>query len=190
MPLGAVAPVTLPLRDLNGSAQQTKHFFNTIYNHEGPIIFDVLAPVIREKAWTELPPPFGLKKDLSVELPLQLFVLPQANGKNCIVKHIYITKVKVKASLISEAAYGSPQEVIWGQNAKNTNKALQFMLEQMGGTQFRLCSLSPDLKKTSKAATVEKSQEDLDKGFEFTWQHGERDKRNLKLLWISKKHCW
>ena len=53
MPLGAVAPVALPLRDLNGSAQQTKHFFNTIYNHEGPIIFDALAPVLRGKAWMD-----------------------------------------------------------------------------------------------------------------------------------------
>ena len=63
MPLGAVTPVALPLRDLNGSGQQLKHFFDVIYvyDHDGAINFDALAPILRDKAWRELPAPFGLK---------------------------------------------------------------------------------------------------------------------------------
>ena len=62
MPVGAVTPVALPLRDLNGSGQQLKHFFDVIYDHDGAINFDALAPILRDKAWRELPAPFGLKQ--------------------------------------------------------------------------------------------------------------------------------
>ncbi|CAE7556086.1 unnamed protein product [Symbiodinium microadriaticum] len=164
-----------------------KHFFDIIYDYDGHVNPDALSPILRDKAWDELPVPFGLKKPLGVEYLLQVFILPQVNGKHCIVKHIYVTKDKIKASLIFEAVYGTASEVIWGNNAKNTKKALQFMLENLGGTQFRLFSLTPDCKKSTKSAVMEKSEEELEKGFEFIREHGERDRGNLKqLVWIQK----
>ena len=64
MPVGAVTPLALPLRDLNGSGHQLKHFFDVIYDHDGAINFDALAPIFRDKAWRELRAPliFGSKK--------------------------------------------------------------------------------------------------------------------------------
>ena len=172
MPLGMVSPSTLPLRDLNTNAAQMKHFFDIIYDYDGRVNPDALSPLLRDKAWDELPAPFGLKKPLGVDYLLQVFILLQVNGKHCIVKHIYVTKYKIKASLIFETVYGNPSEVIWGNNAKNTKKALQFMLENLGGIQFRLFSLTPDVKKSTQPAVMEKSEEELEKGFEFIREHG------------------
>ena len=53
------------------------------------------------------------------------------------------------------------------------------MLEQLGGTQFRKYSLTPEKKKPSSAAPPEND------GWEFIKQHGELDKSELKQLkWI------
>ena len=175
MPAGAVAPVLLPLRELNPSAQQMKHFFGIIHDHEDRISYDALGPIIRDKAWSELPP-FGFKKDLGVKFLMQFFIVRQNHGKHCVVKHVFIPDHKVKASLILESGYGTLKEIMWGTNAKNTKKALQFMLEQLGGVQFRLFTLTPALKKVAKPVP-EKSEEDLDKGFEYIRLHGEKDKR-------------
>ena len=102
MPAGAVTPVLLPLRELNPSAQQMKHFFDIIHNHEGRISYDALAPIIRDKAWSELPPPFGLKKDLGVKFLMQFFIIPKNDGKHCVVKQVFIPQHIVKASVILE----------------------------------------------------------------------------------------
>ena len=186
MPAGTVTPLRFPLRELNPSAQQMKHFFDIIHDHEDRISYDALGPIIRDKAWSELPPPFGLQKDLGVKFLMQFFIVPQNNGKHCIIKHNFIPNHKVKASLILESGYGTLKEIMWGTNAKNTKKALQFMLEQLGGVQFRLFTLTPALKKVAKPVP-EKSEEDLDKGFEYIRLHGERDRGDLKqLLWIQK----
>ena len=128
----------------------------------------------------------GLKTKLEAKYVMQLFFLPQSNGKTCIVKHFYVPDDKLKLPLIHEAGYGTLYEIVWGQNAKNTKKALQFMLEQMGGTQYRMFGLAPDMRKGNKAVP-EKSEEELDKGFQYIRDEGERDKGNLKqLLWIQK----
>ena len=150
--LADVTPVSLPLRDLSRSAQQMKHFFDVIYDHAGSISYDALAPILRHQAWSELPPPFGLKRDLGVNYLMQLFVIPQNDGQHCIVKHIFIPDHKVKASLILEAGYGTMQEIVRGNNAKNTKKALQFMLEQLGGVQFRILPSPPRSRKLPKAS--------------------------------------
>ena len=62
-------------------------------------------------------------------------------------------------------------EVVWGSNAKSTKKAVKFMLEQMGGTQFRIYTLSPNVPK-QKPGDVERSEEELDRGFEYIRLHG------------------
>ena len=114
MPRGIVSPLVLPLRDLNPSAQQMKHCFDLIYDYTGNISTDALAPILRDQAWSELPVPFGLKKELGVKYSLQIFIIPQENGKHCLVKHIFLPDAKVKASLFHEVVYGTASEVVWG----------------------------------------------------------------------------
>ena len=183
-PLGSVTPMTLPIREVDPGVKQMKHFFDIIYDHEGPVNHDQLHPIMRDKAWHELPEPFKLKKKLQVDYTMQLFVLPQQNGKYCIVKHMHIANEKIKASTIYEYVYGTAYEIIWGSHdSRQARKGLQWMLEQMGGVQYRLFALTPMVKKTAKAV-VEKSEEELDKGFEFIRIHGERDRGDLtQLAW-------
>ncbi|CAE7742074.1 unnamed protein product [Symbiodinium necroappetens] len=108
MPRGIVSPLVLPLRDLNPSAQQMKHCFDLIYDYTGNISTDALAPILRDQAWSELPVPFGLKNELGVKYDLlQIFIIPQENGKHCLVKHIFLPDAKVKASLFHEVVYGT-----------------------------------------------------------------------------------
>ena len=186
-PLGSVTPMTLPIREVDPGVKQMKHFSDIIYDHEGPVNHDQLHPIMRDKAWHELLEPFKLKKKLQVDYTMQLFVLPQQNGKSCIVKHMHITNEKIKASTIHEYVYGTAYEIIWGSHDnRQARKGLQWMLEQMGGVQYRFFALTPMVKKTAKAV-VEKSEEELDKGFEFTRIHGERDRGDLtQLAWIQK----
>ena len=158
MPLGPVHPSVLPLRDLNPNTLQMANCIDIIENHEGAINYDALGPILRDKAWGELPAPFGIKNDLGAKYFLQLFVIPQTDGKQTIIKHIYIPETKIKGSKFVNACYGRACEVVWGSNAKTTKKALQFMLEQMGGTQYRLFTLTPPMKK-SKTTNYDKSDE-------------------------------
>ena len=167
MPAGSISPLALPIRELNPAGQQMKHFFDIIHDYDGRVSDDVLAPIIRDQAWDELPSPFGLKRSLDVIYAMQLFVIPQNNGNRCIVKHIFVSDAKIKASITNQAAYDTPHEVIWGTNAKNTKKALQFMLENLDGTQFRLFSLTPEVSRKTSKSTPDKSEEDLDKGFRY-----------------------
>ena len=142
MPAGPISPAALPLRDLEPRAATLKHFFDILYDFDGRINYDQLGPILRDQAWGELPAPFGLKKPLNVKYVMQIFIRAQENGKNCIVKHIFMPDDKVKASLLHDCGYGTLYEVVWGTHAKTTKKALQFMLEQMGGVQYRLFILS------------------------------------------------
>ncbi|CAE7323724.1 unnamed protein product [Symbiodinium sp. CCMP2592] len=186
MPAGPVSPLTLPIRELESRPATLKHFLDIIYDFEGPINHDQLGPILRDQAWDELPAPFGFQKKLEVKFLMQVFIRTQANGKHCIVKHVFLPDNKIKASLVSGCGYGTLHEVVWGHNPKTTKKALQFMLEQMGGIQYRLFVLAPEQKKKVKAV-MEKSEEELEKGFQYIREHGERDKGNLKqLLWIQK----
>ncbi|CAE7731580.1 unnamed protein product [Symbiodinium sp. KB8] len=187
MPAGPISPAALPLRDLEPRAATLKHFFDIVYDFDGRIVnYDQLGPILRDQSWGELPAPFGLKKPLDVKYVMQIFIRAQKNGKNCIVKHIFMPDDKVKASLLHDCGYGTLYEVVWGTHAKTTNKALQFMLEQMGGVQYRLFMLTPEQKKKAKVPQ-EKSDEELEKGFQYIREYGERDKGNLKQLqWIQR----
>ena len=186
MPAGPISPAALPLRDLEPHAATLKHFFDIVYDFDGRINDDQLGPILRDQAWGELPAPFGLKKPLNVKYVMQIFIRAQENGKNCIVKHIFMPDDKVKASLLHDCGYGTLYEVVWGTHAKTTKKALQFMLEQMGGVQYRLFMLTPEQKKKAKVPQ-EKSDEELEKGFQYIREYGERDKGNLKQLqWIQR----
>ena len=169
MPAGPVSPLTLPLRALEPRPATLKHFLDIIYDFEGPINHDQLGPILRDQAWDELPAPFGLTKNLEVKYLMQVFIRTQTNGK-----HIFLPDNKIKASLVSGCGYGTLHEVVWGPHPKTTKKALQFMLEQMGGIQYRMLALAPEQKKKAKPV-MEKSEEELEKGFQYIREHGNRE---------------
>ena len=87
---------------------------------------------------------------------------------------------------------GKPHEIVWGNGNKVVErKALQWMLEQMGGLQFRHYTLSSaaDKKRSASSSALGGglTEEDQDAGWDFIIQHGERDRGQLKQLrWIHK----
>ena len=108
-------------------------------------------------------------------------MLPQADGQLCLVKHVYISSEKVSGNYVSTLLQGSGREIPWGNgNKKLVRKAFQWMLEQLGGTQFRKYVLTPEKRKQALAA-----QPPQNEGWTFLREHGELDKSDLKQLrWI------
>jgi hypothetical protein len=114
----------------------------------------------------------------SFETITQYILLPQSDGQLCLLKHVYITNEKVSGSYVATLLHGTGREIAWGNgNKKVVRKAFQWMLEQLGGTQFRKFILTPEKKKQALA-----SQAPEEEGWTFLREHGELDKSDLKQL--------
>jgi hypothetical protein len=175
-------------KDLNVLAPSIKHFVDIIEDYDGGVNYEQLRPIMRDLALDELPPPFSTPSVPSFTYKLQLFIVPQPNGKHCVVKHFYVPSEKVKAASVVPLIRGRGYEVAWGSNIKNTRKALQFMLEQMGGMQYRIHCLTAETKRAAAKRPQSKSEEDLDAGFDYILKCGVRDKADLgQLRWVVKE---
>ena len=173
---------------LNGNSPSIKHFFDIIYNVEPNLVnVDNLKAIIRDKAWEELPDVMKLAQRPTFQYVSQYFLLPQTNDKICVVKHIYVKEDKVKGQYVRLLIKGTGHEVSWGtQNKHKARRGLQYMLEQLGGNQFRHFTLSAE-KRKAIAGPAPPGEEDQNAGWDFIIEHGERDKGNLKQLrWIHR----
>ena len=188
MPLGPVHPGLLPIKDLNVLAPSIKHFVDLIEDYDGAVNYEQLRPIMRDLALNELPEPFSTPSVPTFAYKLQLFILPQPNGNYTVLKHFYLPSDKVKAVTVLPLIRGKGYEVSWGNNIKNTRKAFQFMLEQMGGMQYRTNCLSAERKRQAAKGPQSKNEEDLDAGFDFILKSGNRDKAELgQLRWVVKE---
>ena len=146
-------------------------------DYDGAVDHNQLRPIIRDKAWGESPAPFSLPAPAPFSYKMQLFILPQADGKHCIVKHFYVADDKIKPAAVIPLIRGvamAATQVLWGSNIQSTRKALQYMLELMGGMQFRIFTLTAEKKRNAVGAQCG-SDEDMDKGFAYIAEHGERE---------------
>lgn len=151
------------------------------------INIDNLKAIIRDKAWGELPEVFSLKSRPTFSVLFQLFVIPQTDGKQCVLKHYYIKTDKVKGSYVAKLARGQVFEIAWASlNKQQARRGFQWMLEHLGGHQFRHFSLSAEKLKPNKGRLAQ-GEDEQDAGWDFIIQHGERDKENLKQMrWIHR----
>ena len=184
MPPGALNALELPLKDLDLSSPSIKHFVDLITDvPKTAIDLTSLQAVFRDQAWQELPEILTLKGRPTSETITQYFLLPQADDDFLVVlKHIYIPNDKDPAVHIKDFLRGSGYEIAWGDNNKKVvRQAFQWMLQQLGGTQLRKYTLTPEKKKPNSSAAQPE-----DEGWEFIKQHGELDKSDLKkqLKWI------
>ncbi|CAE8687369.1 unnamed protein product [Polarella glacialis] len=190
MPVGGVKPSDLPLKLLNDQTVSITHFFDIVVDVEPNIInLDNLQAVIRDKAWADLPEPLTPKVRPSFSYVMQYFIIPQAsNDKLCVIKHYYVKDEKINGAAANLIIRGTGHEISWGTcNKKSGRKALQWMMEQMGGTQYRHFSLSSEKKKPT-AGKIEQNEEEEDLGWDFILKHGELDRSMRKQLrWI---HRW
>ena len=105
------------------------------------------------------------------------------------MKHFFLTKAKLTQAKLKSFAVGTCYEIVWGSGNKVLErKECQWMLEQMGGLQFRQFSLTGERKRSaSPAALGSCSEADQDAGWDYIIEHGERDRGQLKQLrWIHK----
>lgn len=182
MPPGALLTTDLPLKDLNVSSPNIKHFLDLVLDiPKATIDVQSLQAIFRDKAWEELPEVMKPKVRPHFQIVTQYFLLPQDDDHLILLKHVYIVEDKVPGSYVQSLLRGSGKEIAWGnQNKKLVRKAFQWMLEQLGGLQFRKHTLAPERKKPTSNATVPEND-----GWQFIQEHGEMDKSDLKQLkWI------
>ena len=102
-------------------------------------------------------------------------------------KHVFLLKQRLPQAMLEAFAMGKCYGIAWGQGNKVV--ALQWMLEQTGGLQFRQFSLSTERKRpvASSAMGATSTEDDQDAGWDFILEHGERDRSQLKQLrWIHR----
>lgn len=186
-PPGSVLVTELPLKDLDSSSQSLKHFLDLALDIPAASVdMDSIKAIIRDKAWCDFPAFLQMKERPVFDYVCQYFFLPQSDDNVCLLKHVYITgDNKVKASQVERFLHGKGREIVWGSsNKKNARKAFQWLLEQLGGSHFRLCSLSTH-RGPAKAA---KGPGPEDAGWNFIMEKGEMDKGGLKQLrWIHQQ---
>ena len=186
-PPGSVLVTDLPLKDLDPSSHSLKHFLDLVIDIPAASVdMDNIKAIIRDKAWHDLPTFMQMKERPAFDYLCQYFFVPQSDDSVCLLKHVYITgDNKVHASRVQRVLQGKGREIVWGStNKRNARKALQWLLEQLGGSQFRLYSLSTDRgpTKASKGPSPE------DAGWNFIMEKGEMDKGGLKQLrWIHQQ---
>ena len=174
---------------MNPQSASIKHFLDIIYDvsHEH-INVENLKAVIRDKAWHELPPVLQLKERPHFQYISQYFVLTQTDGNLCLVKHYYVKDDKVKGPYIARLLQGRGFEIGWAKvNQQQARRGLQYMLEQLGGHQFRHFSLSAEKRKASSAVAA-LPEDEQDAGWDFIIANGERDRSNLKQLRGIHRH--
>ena len=88
---------------LSDSTPSIKHFVDLIYDVEpSSIDMDNLKAIIRDKAWQELPEALTLKERPTFSCLSQFCLLPQTNGKLCVLKHYYVKSDKVKGAYVAK----------------------------------------------------------------------------------------
>ena len=99
---------------LSDSTPSIKHFVDLIYDVEpSSIDMDNLKAIIRDKAWQELPEALTLKERPTFSCLSQFCVLPQTNGKLCVLKHYYVKSDKVKGTYVAKLVRGQGKEIAW-----------------------------------------------------------------------------
>ena len=149
-----------------------------------------LKGIFKNKAWSDLPVIMKLKGNPNFDYKTQYFIQEQSNGNYTLIKHVYLTKQRFPQAKVEACAMGKLYEIAWGHGNKVVErKALQWMLEQTGGLQFRQFSLSTEKKRpvASSAMGTTSTEDDQDAGWDFILEYGERDRSQLKQLrWIHK----
>ncbi len=126
-----------------------------------------LKAISRDSAWDELLEVMKFKVRPVFDTVSQYFLLLQSDDKWRLLKHVYIT-----ANLLR----GSGKDIAWGdQNKTVVRKALQWMLEQLGGPQFRKYSLTAEKRKPASSTPLPETD-----GWMLIQEHGELQKKGLE----------
>ena len=130
LPPGVVKPSDLPLEIMKNDAK-VKHVLDVV----GEVVDfpevkrNEVTNACVEGRFNDLPEPFCLKNSLGMQFEYQLVALPTPNRKHFVFKHV-IFPCLVKTDFVKSLCYGECHGVMWHGNAKNTKKALYYMMEK------------------------------------------------------------
>ena len=134
------------------------------------VAWDQIKAIVRDHAWHELPAVMQFKVRPAFESVVQHFLLPQSDGKVCLLK--------VKGAYVQTLLQGQGYELQWGAaNKKLARKGFQWLLEQVGGSQILKYCLGPEVR-----AVKSNAPEPDEAAWSFLMEHGEMDKGGLKQL--------
>ena len=178
-PLGLVA---LPTYDMP-AAGIAKCVVEILMDVDGPVPHGQIKEALSSgSGCRDLPEPYGLKSQPLQPYLLDIAVLPQVNGKHCVVKIINF-KEKMKIVDVRAMTYSTPRMVDWQNNVKNMKKVLPYIFENLGGHQCRNHVLRSHEEGKPDA---EKSEAEWNFGFDFIEENGPRDNiKNKQLRWVT-----
>ena len=173
-------------------AQLMTHFLDVCHNvAKTDLDIDSLKGSFKNKAWSDLPVLMKLKGNPNVDYKTQHFIQEQLSGNYMTIKLVCLTKQRLTQTKLESFAVRKLYEISWGHGNKVVErKALQWMLEQTGGLQFRHLSLSTEKKRpiSSSAMGTTSTEDDQDAGWDFILEYGEHDRSQLKQLRGIHKH--
>ena len=144
-PVGFVKVGDLPARDeIDDGIKKKIQFLDVLLEYEGAIDLKEVETMFLQQRYEDLPPPIKVPGNKVTPFTMQLVVLPLAEGKWNIVKHIrFADGAKVMHSTIKSMSVGRALEIDYQKNFKDGSRALQYLLEGMGGFQVRYQKLVP-----------------------------------------------
>ena len=160
-----------------------------ILGHEGEINLPLLEQMFLQGRYDDLPAPIKMKGENITPYTTQVFIIKKESTHD-IVKHVrFADNTKVLDSVIVNMCSGQPLEVDYQKHFREGSRALQHMLEGLGGAfgcesqlafctqydlnttgvQVRYCKLVPA---GSRGTKPTKETEDIGKGFAFIKEYG------------------
>lgn len=118
LPRGSFDWLSFPFGDFDVSDSPMVHFYDVITGYSDPIDWVSLGKAYKDACEKHdlqlLPQPFGLKKQVSGNVQLQMVILKDAAGNHAILKHLAFPD-KIKPSMVKQLVFGDPRRAKWMQ---------------------------------------------------------------------------
>ena len=181
----------LPLRFLNIEAGNTVvQFGDMIMGHERVKFEELqsLEKLLKKCNYKAMPEPFRLKTEPACPYYLQLFIItdtktsevaaghgeaappPVVEQVSHILKMVTLSPNKLHVNIVKKLCYGQALQVDYGKQFRVGTMALEYMLNEIGGFQSRLCIFSPKHQKQAKKEKPDKLK--LIMGFRYIKERG------------------
>lgn len=162
--LGSFGVGDLPMDFMSGGSK-VHQFLDVRKEHPCQLDFDAIGSSMATSNYKGLPEPFRMKNEPMVPCYMEIFVIQKEGGTTDIVKHVAFDGMqKLSIGKVKDMCSGVCMKIVY---VRNGSKALQYMLEQLGGFQVRYYMLVP-----SKAPKVNKDADALKDGFAYIKECG------------------
>ena len=184
-PVGNFTFVDFPVFDIpEGGKGVVKCFIDIIFDVPGPVPKAELKELLMTRSpLSQLPAPYGTKKDLQVKCHFDLAILPQSDGNLFYVLKIFNYTEKIKTSEAASVCCGKPRMIDWTGEIRTTKKVIHYIFDHLGGFQCRQHMLR---NQEDGKPEKERRPDEWDFGFDYIEEKGPRDNtRNRQLRWVT-----